>query len=203
MSRSSVAVFAAILLMAVSSWAQTPQSSPQVFRATPGHNNDVPCDHLPAGAVHSVPPPFNRYMRFRCSEFLGQGLGPVENFHWADPNGHGIGLVASSAAGPAEAGGQRHFPLSWYTQLEPMPLSLADQEALRADFKQVIQPRFLTGTTFLELEAKTSNGEVKRIYLVVPNAKVTRPKWLLGFECNGACFREDHEPLMFIGEPNG
>jgi len=142
-------------------------------------------------------------MRFKCFEALGQGLGPVDNFHWADPNGHGMGLSATSASGTPDASGQRRLPFSWYTQLVPISLSTAEQQALRDDFKQAILPRFLTGTTILELKAMTSNDELKRIYLVVPDTKPGPPKWLLGLECNGACFREDHQPLMFFGEPNG
>ncbi len=94
------------------------------------------------------------------------------------------------------------FPFSWYTKLAPLPLSALQQDALRADFKDAIRPPFLKGSTILEVEVTTSNGENKNIVLIVPDAQSARPKWLLGLECNGTCFREDTEPMMFIGEPN-
>jgi hypothetical protein len=198
-----VSTFAIVILLATSSQAQTSPSGPQADRSTSGHNNIIPCDSLPAGAVRAVPAPFDRYMQFKCFEALGQGLGPVENFHWADPRGFGMGLSATSAAGRPDANGQMQFPFSWYTQLVPVALSPKEQQALRTDFRQAITPRFLVGATILELKAVTSNAEQKRIYLIVPDTKPGPPKWLLGFECNGACYRDDRQPMTFFGEPNG
>jgi hypothetical protein len=162
----------------------------------------MPCDLLPAGAVRDVPPPFDRYMRFVCFEVTGQGLGPVENFHWADPRGMGILLSAGSAAVRPDSNGQIRIRPSWYTKLIPVALSPQDQQKLRKDFEQAIVPKYLTGTTILELNAVTSNAENKRIYLIVPDAGPKPPKWLMGLECDGACFHDDPQPMMFFGEPN-
>ena len=204
MKRISIGIaFAVAVLLATPAHAQTPPSGEQTYRPS-GKNNPIPCDRLPfpAGAVTAVPAPFDRYMRLKCYEVLGQGLGPVENFHWADRLGHGIGLSSTSAAGSPDASGQRRFPFSWYSQLVPLVPSPAEQQALRTDLKQAIAPRYLTGS-ILELKATTSNAEEKRIYLIVPDTKPGPPQWLVGLECNGACFRDDPQPLIFVGEPNG
>jgi hypothetical protein len=205
MKRIGIAIAVTVtVLLAAPAPAQTPPSGQQTYHPS-GKNDPIACDRLPfpAGAVTAVPAPFDRYMRFKCFEILGQGLGPVENFHWADQAGHGIGLSSSSAAGSPDASGQRQFPFSWYTQLVPAALSPAEQQALRADFKQAITPRYLTGASILELKATTSNAEQKRIYLIVPDTKPGLPRWLVGLECNGACFRDDPQPMIFFGEPNG
>jgi len=205
MKRISIGIaFAVAVLLATPAHAQTPPSGEETYRPS-GKNNPIPCDRLPfpAGAVTAVPAPFDRYMRLKCYEVLGQGLGPVENFHWADRLGHGIGLSSTSAAGSPDASGQRRFPFSWYSQLVPLVPSPAEQQALRTDLKQAIAPRYLTGSSILELKATTSNAEEKRIYLIVPDTKPGPPQWLVGLECNGACFRDDPQPLIFVGEPNG
>jgi hypothetical protein len=205
MKRVGIAIAVTVtVLLAAPAPAQTPPSV-QWYRSTSGKNNPIPCERLPlpTGAVTAVPAPFDRYMRLQCWEVAGQGLSPVENFHWANQAGDGIGLSSSSAAGSPDASGQRQFPFSWYTQLVPAVLSPIEQQALRADFKQAIAPRYLTGASILELKATTSNAEQKRIYLIVPDTKPGLPRWLVGLECNGACFRDDPQPMMFFGEPNG
>jgi len=148
-------------------------------------------------------------MQFECNKYLGQGLHAVDGFHWADPRGYGIGLSSASAAGSPDANGNRSFRFSWYTQLMPIKLAVVEQQALRADLKQAgpALPRFLNDSvideaTILELKAITSNGEGKRILLIVPDARPGLPKWLAGFECNGSCFREDTQPMAFSGRPN-
>jgi len=192
-----------IISFAASSNAQTSQSGYRTYRATAGPNHTIPCSGLPAGAVKAVPAPFDRYMQFECNALTGQGLRSVDGFHWMNDDGMGMGLSATSTAGGPDAKGQMHFPFSWYAQLDPIPLTAAQQQVMRKEFEQAVLPRFLTGATILELKAMTSNAEEKRIYLIVPDTKPGLPKWLVGLECNGACFREDPQPMRFLGEPNG
>jgi hypothetical protein len=191
------------LTLAASASAQSPPPGAGSTPRAPSGNPAIPCDQLPAAAVKSPPPPFDRYMRFGCTAQLGQGLNPVEGFHWRDQNGLGIGLSSSKQVGGPDAAGQVHFPFSWYVKLQSVALSAEDQQALRKTFERAILPRFLTGATILEMEAVTSNADEKRIFLVVPDTGPSAPKWLVGFECNGACFKDDPEPMMFVGEPNG
>lgn len=187
------------LVLAASAYAQSP---PAPTQPGSGGNPTIPCDRLPAGAVKSVPPPFDRYMKFGCTKQLGQGLNPVDGFHWRDPNGLGIGLSSSKQIGGPDAAGHAHFPFSWYVALQPVPLSAQDQQALRKAFERAILPRFLDGATILEMKALTSNAEEKRIFVVVPDTRPGAPKWLVGLECNGACFTDDPDPMIFAGEPN-
>jgi hypothetical protein len=194
--RHLVVSAAALALCGGAALAQAPAQT-----GAPGGNDPVPCTQLPAAAAKSVPAPFDRYMRFACNRVTGQGLGAVEGFHWADPNGLGIGLSASKPSAP-DAKGVRQFPLSWYTKLQPVTLSDADQTALRTDFQKILQPAYIDRAKILELQATTSNAEDKRIVLILPNDKPGLPEWMLGFECNGVCFRDDREPLMFAGQPN-
>jgi hypothetical protein len=140
-------------------------------------------------------------MRFVCYKVAGQGLRAVDGFHWASPQGFGLDM-SSSKSGPPDADGNRQLYLSWYTRLQPVEPSASDQAIMAGDFKKVIKPEFIDGAKFFELRATTSNADEKRIVLVVPDDKPGLPKWLLGFECNGSCFHDDPEPMMFWGEPN-
>ena len=156
------------------------------------------CESLPPEAVTSVPAPFSSYMRLMCRDPVGQGLQPVEGFRWMVPGGQPIGLTATSAGG-TDADGLRHFPASWYVELSPVNLPPSDQRRLKRDFRRAIRPGLLTKASVLELRAKTSNGEGKLIFLVLPETGQARPAWLIGLECNGTCFRQDAEPLIFAG----
>lgn len=201
--RRGFGIGAAIAVTLVgSAIAQSPPADQKVYRESAGRNEIVPCDGLPAGAVKAVPPPFDRYMAFQCNALTGQGLRPVDGFHWMDQDGMGIGLSSSMQVGGPGGDGQAHFPFSWYAELNAVALSGDEQRALHNDFAKEIYPRYLDGATILELRAKTSNGENKRIFLIVPDTAPGFPKWLLGLECNGACFTEDRRPMMFQGAPN-
>ena len=181
----------AMSLNAGAAWAQT----------SPNGNPVVPCTNLPAAAVKAIPAPFDRYMQFVCYRAAGQGLRAVDGYHWAAQQGFGIDL-SSSQPGPPAADGSRRFPLSWYTKLQPVDLSASDQERLRSDFLKGFRDEVLKDVQILELRATTSNAEEKRIFLVLPKGKLDRPPWLLGLECNGSCFHDDPEPMLFSGEPN-
>lgn len=129
-------------------------------------------------------------------------MQPVAGFRWTAPGGQLIGLTALSAMVGWDADGQPRIPTSWYVALTPVSLSPAEQRRLKGDFERAIRRRYLDRATILELRARTSNNEEKRIFLVLPNAGPRPPAWLIGLECNGACFREDPEPLMFAGSPS-
>ena len=146
-----------------------------------------------------MPPPFDRYMRLMCRDPVGQGLQAMEGYRWTAPEGQPIGLSALSATGGPDADGLRRFPTSWYVELTPVNLTQAEQRRLRQDFRRAIQPRYLDRAAILELRARTSSGERKLIFLVLPDTRARTPEWLIGLECNGACFREDAEPLVFAG----
>jgi hypothetical protein len=193
----SLAILAAFWLLAPAANAQTPPPSPvSSGGAAPGRT--IPCDRLPPEAVKVVPAPFDRYMRFECNPNLGQGLVPLEGFHWTSSDGIGIGLSASATR--PDAKGEVDFPFSWYTRLQPINLSKDEQRALRSEFKRAIKAKYLNHVGILELAATTSNAETKRIYLVVPAINTGPKSWIVGFECNGACFREDPDPMVFFGE---
>ena len=182
-------------------WFGAPHAQTAPPKASSGGNDVVPCTNLPAAAVNSVPAPFDRYMTFVCYRFAGQGLRAVDGFHWASPQGFGINLSASKP-GPPDAKGNLTLPFSWYTRLQPVELSSKDQATMATDFKRVVRPEYVDGAKILELRATTSNAEEKLIVLVVPDDKPGLPKWLLGFECNGSCFHDDPQPMLFAGEPN-
>ena len=203
-TRSGFGIAVAIVATLVgSAFAEAPPSDQKVYRASAGRNEIVPCDSLPAAAVKTMPPPFDRYMAFECNALTGQGLRSVDGFHWVNQAGMGIGLSSSMQVCAPDAGGDVAFKYSWYTELTAVALSGDEQRALHKDFAKEIYPRFLDGATILELKARTSNGEDKRIFLIVPDTASGPPKWLLGLECNGACFTEDRQPMMFQGEPSG
>ena len=176
-------------------------------QATPGRTaglgiHDGPavgCDNPPPEAARSVPPPFNSYMRLVCRDPLGQGLQAVEGFRWTMPGGQPIGLTATSTTGGLDADGLRRFPTSWYVELSPLDLSPVEQRRLKLNLRRAVRPRFLDKAAVLELRARTSNGEKKFVLFVIPDAKPEKPAWLIGLECNGTCFREDAEPLIFAG----
>lgn len=194
---------AIVISLVGSAFADASPSGQKVYRASSGRNEIVPCDSLPAGAVKTVPPPFDRYMLFECNALTGQGLRPVDGYFWRNQKGTGVGLSSSMQVGGADASGQVRFAYSWYAELTAVVMSGDEQRALHKDFAKEIYPRYLNGATILELRAKTSNGEDKRIFLIVPDPASGPPKWLLGLECNGACFTEDRQPMMFQGAPSG
>lgn len=177
-------------------WAQAAGGIAPVPPDKPGAS----CDALPPGAVQSVPAPFDAFMRLVCRDPLGQGLQAAAGFRWAAPGGMPIGLSATSAAGGPDAAGMRHFPTSWYTELSPVEASPVEQRRLKENLKRAIRPGVLDKAVVLKLRARTSNGEDKLIVLILPGTG-PKPAWLIGLECNGTCFREDRDPLVFAGSP--
>jgi hypothetical protein len=210
LARSIVAAWVAAFIILAATAGQAETTTVYRPASPPAASNPfVPCDHLPAAAVKSIPPPFDRYMQFQCHIALGQGLRSVDGFHWANRRGYGTVLSSTSTAVTTDANGLKHFKFSWYTKLTPVTLSAPEIGALRTSLKNAIEtlPRFLDEAAidtaaYLELKALTSNGEDKRILLVVPDTKPGFPVWLAGFECNGVCFRDDPEPMGFAGRPN-
>ncbi len=203
MNRNALIVGAIVAFIAgMCSQAQAAGPSSPRSRATVDDNAKLRCDHIPSTDITAVPAPLDRYMNLVCGE-VGQGLAPVDGFHWADPVNHfGMRLSAGSADVHPDAKGRVNFSLSWYTKLVSVPLSSAEQRTAGADFQKITSGHFPDNIIVLELRATTSNAEEKRIYLIVPDEKPGLPEWLVGFECNGACFRDDDQPMMFVGHPN-
>ncbi len=193
-------LIAAVLTGGPTSAQTAPERTPSPGAAPPGRAA-TSCEGLPPEAVRAVPAPFDRYMRLMCRDPVGQGLQAAEGYQWIARGGQPVGLSALSAVGGPDADGLRRFPTSWYVELTPMNLTLPEQRRLKQDFRQAIQPRYLDRAAILELRARTSNGEEKLIFLVLPDAGSRTPAWLIGLECNGACFRRDAQPLMFAGSP--
>ena len=203
--RRALMTRAATLIAAVLSGSPTSAQAVRGGASNPGvapaAGPAASCEGLPLEAVRAVPAPFDRYMRLMCRDPVGQGLQAAEGYRWTAPGGLPIGLSALSASGGPDADGPRRFPASWYVELTPVDLTQAEQRGLRQDFRRAITPRYLDRSAILELRARTSSGERKLIFLVLPDAKARTPAWLIGLECNGACFREDAEPLVFAGSP--
>jgi hypothetical protein len=210
MPRLSVALIGLTCLLATShARAQAPGDGPLFYKASKEVSSGFSCADLPSGAARTVPAPFDSYMHFSCDKSLGQGLIPADGFHWYVGQGIGITLSSTSAAGNADAYGRRNFPFSWYTRLVPVSLTSADEKSLRASLRREISgpPLFLNQAainkaSLLEMSAKTSNAEEKRILIVVPGTEPGLPEWFVGFECNGACFRQDTHPLKFVDRPH-
>ena len=194
---ASAAVLAAASFSAGPVWAQPAPG--RTAGLGPHDGPAVSCDNPPPEAARSIPAPFDSYMRLVCRYPLGQGLEAVEGFRWTMPGGEPIGLTATLTTGGLDADGLRRFPTSWYVELSPVDLSPVDQRRLKLDLRRAVRPRLLDRAAVLELRARTSNGEAKSILLVIPGVKPEKSAWLIGLECNGTCFREDAEPLIFAG----
>jgi hypothetical protein len=188
--RSTTAIAAALGALAIG-------AHPLSVRAAPGGS----CARLPPDAAVTVKAPLDRYMQLICNNRTGQGLRAAAGSHWANQQGLGLDLSASKQMGP-DAQGRVDFPFSWYRKLETVSLSEAEQRAMLKDLNRLFVLDKLGAATVLEVTATTSNGEEKRVVLVVPRDGEASPKWLFGVECNGACFREDPQPMAFAGSRN-
>lgn len=190
---AAAATLIAVVLSGGPASAQTVDDRTANPGVAPATRPATSCEPLPPEAVRAVPAPFDRYMRVMCRDPVGQGLQATEGYHWTAPGGQSIGLSALSATSSPDADGRRQFPASWYVELTPVDLTQAEQRRLKQDFRRAITRRYLDKAVILKLQARTSNGERKLIFLVLPDAR-PRPAWLIGLECNGACFREDADP---------
>ena len=138
-----------------------------------------------------VPAPFDEFMSVVCTR-AGHALAPPGGYHWLFINGASMWLTSMSA----------HSGLTgrdaYFTRLESAPLSEAEADALRQRVKPIVRTPAMLQGDLMRLEADTSTGDHKQIYLFVSHDGSGAVTHAWGIECFHDCDPMDKDPWAFM-----
>ena len=165
--------------------------------AAQGPYTILPCSSLAPRAVAAVPAPFDAYMQLRCVSVVGQELIPIGS-QWIQ--GHNLIYLVALKTHVQPGATSR---LSYYTSLKSVVIPAPEAKALRANLRKIMNPQFLDSSNLIEMDAETSNGEAKQIYLIVPKKTGAFGSEMAGMECDTHCMPFNQDPMIFDIQPTG
>ena len=136
---------------------------------------EIACDGSPTTAVHSVPPPADRFVHVLCTKY-GHVLAPTAGWFWTAPGAYSPLFYPAQMVreNPLEVGNGIYFSSITVTALEGAAAS--DRWKILSGLFRDPPP-----TKALEIVASSSGGSKHTIY-VFPNS------W--GYSCSPECTKE-------------
>jgi hypothetical protein len=181
-------VVAAMLTAAATSHGALADGSQQDPSAGFPANLVAPCG---AGAVRTVPAPFDGYMRLGCLK-SGQVLAPKSGYSWVFTNGMSMALSALSTDSP-KTGEDAYF-----TRLENAPLSPTEDAAFRMRVKTVVNDASFAEGDLFRMALETSTGDHRQEYLFVNRDAAGQIRRVWGIECFNDCDPMENPPWGFV-----